>query len=181
MAKRLNIGCGDNKLEGYINLDVCSEFKPDICIDIRFHSLPLDDDSVEEVVMFHTLEHIEKRFWPFIFDEINRVLCKDGSFVLTYPEFSKVLKNWLENTNGKREFWEATIYGRQTNSADYHVSACDTLEIKSRLLSSGFLVVSDVPETIDSFNNTLYVFKNTRTKTREDLLQQTVFGQNDYI
>ena len=126
---KLNLGCGNSKLEGYINIDCDETVKPDQVINICSF-LPWETDSIEKILFLHTIEHLEKRLYPTIFSELHRILQPDGLLILAYPEFEKCARNWLENTHGKRDFWEMTIYGRQSCPSDFHVSIMNTVEIK---------------------------------------------------
>jgi hypothetical protein len=55
---RLNLGSGAVNINGYINIDFSKEREgesPDICCDIK--SLPFPDDSVDEILSVHVIEH----------------------------------------------------------------------------------------------------------------------------
>src|ERR1700685_3625005 len=84
---RLNLGCGSQVIAGYIGIDCEKSAKPDVLLDFTKVPLPYKDCSVEEIVMFHTIEHIPKKFHRFIFQECFRVLKKGGQFLLSYPDF----------------------------------------------------------------------------------------------
>jgi len=75
---KLNIGCGYDIKEGYINIDMKKGDGVDIVLDLNDCTLPFDDDSVDEILMFHVLEHIIDRY-KFI-NECHRVL-KPGGFI----------------------------------------------------------------------------------------------------
>lgn len=158
---RLNLGCGEARINDFINIDLNEDFKPDLVLNFITNRLPYEDESVNEIVMFHTIEHIEKRFHASILREIHRVLKKDGVFFISFPEFSKILQNWLENKLGDRVFWEATIYGRQTSKGDYHVSAIDTDDFTFVLRQNGLSPVNAVPEPLDDYNTIMRCVKST--------------------
>jgi len=77
-ASRLNLGCGDRFLPGYLNVDKFGE--PDLRWDLETFPWPWRDDSVEHVVMSHVLEHLGAT--PDVFMGIMRELyrvCRDGA------------------------------------------------------------------------------------------------------
>mgnify|MGYP001616855427 CR=1 FL=1 len=57
--KKINYGCGESKLEGFINIDCEESIKPDIVCDIRTGPLPFKDNEVSVIYCIHNLEHIE--------------------------------------------------------------------------------------------------------------------------
>ena len=73
---KLNLGCGWNKLDGFVNIDISKEVKPDIVLDIE-RGLPFRSDSIAYIYSSHCLEHVKPCNWQFVLDEIMRV-AKDG-------------------------------------------------------------------------------------------------------
>ncbi len=71
---KLHLGCGRNKLKGYLNCDISSDVKPDKIIDLE-KKLPFKDNSVDEILAEHVLEHV-RNFVPLM-HEFQRV-CKKG-------------------------------------------------------------------------------------------------------
>ena len=130
---KLNIGCGTTKIEGFINLDINPDCNPDIVHDFR-KGLPYPNEHFDEIVCFHIIEHIEKKFHQSLLRDIHRALKPTGKFYITFPDFWKCAEYWKENKRGDRKFWEDTIFGRQAYPGDYHVCIC-TLDQMSRQLS----------------------------------------------
>ncbi len=82
---KLNLGCGPNKKEGYLNCDISKEVNPDKIVDLE-KKLPFKDNSVEEIFASHVLEHI-KNLLP-LFSEFYRI-CKNGAILkIKVPYFS---------------------------------------------------------------------------------------------
>ena len=74
---KLHLGCGNNKKKGYINCDISPAVKPDKIVDLE-KKLPFKDNSVDEIIIEHCLEHIQN-FIPLM-HEIHRV-CKNGAII----------------------------------------------------------------------------------------------------
>lgn len=79
---KLNLGCGFNKAEGYLNVDASAECAPDQVVDLEQLPWPFDDDCAEEIQMSHVLEHLGAAPDTFldIMKELYRV-CRDGALV----------------------------------------------------------------------------------------------------
>ncbi len=80
--RKINIGSGKDRRVGFINLDIDPEVKPDITRDIE-KGLPFDDNSVDEIVCSHTLEHI--RDLSFVLREFYRVSKPGAKIKITVP------------------------------------------------------------------------------------------------
>jgi hypothetical protein len=55
---KYNLGCGTNKKEGYVNVDKYEVFNPDKIIDLEKFPWDIKDNSANEIVLNHVLEHI---------------------------------------------------------------------------------------------------------------------------
>ena len=87
---KLNLGCGSNKLAGYVNIDSVKEFSPDLVHDLS-DPLPYQDLSVDEILAEDILEHLDKYARYFFCLEIVRVLKIGGKAVLQVPNFKKFM------------------------------------------------------------------------------------------
>jgi hypothetical protein len=82
---RLNLGSGDKYLEGYVNVDKFG--KPDVRHDLEKTPWPWKDDSVEEVILSHVLEHLgrETATYERIIKELYRVCCDGARILIQVP------------------------------------------------------------------------------------------------
>jgi predicted SAM-dependent methyltransferase len=168
---KLNLGCGLVKMPGFVNIDAEPSCKPDLVLNFITKPLPYKDEEVEEAVLFHTIEHISKRFHPHVLGEIYRVLKIGGQFILSYPEFIKCVANWRQNKQGKKDFWEATIYGRQLYPSDFHVALMYTPDFVEVLRDSGFTQITHVPEVSEPYNTIVSCVKGFKPLKKEELFK----------
>lgn len=96
---KLNIGCGDCILDGYINCDLYNQ-EAQIKCDVR--NLPFEDNSVEEVYASHLIEHFDFHEAFKVLMEWKRVLKPDGLIVLETPDFLGCCKRFVESNEQQR-------------------------------------------------------------------------------
>lgn len=116
---RLNLGCGDKVLAGYVNVDEASAragARPDVVCDVR-RLEPFADASADEVMAIHVVEH----FWRWevadVLREWVRVLKPGGRMVLECPNLRVACEELLRDpaaANGtgpevQRTMW--VLYG----------------------------------------------------------------------
>jgi hypothetical protein len=79
---KLNLGCGHNKLDGFVNVDAAAACAPDQVVDLERFPWPWPDSSAELVVMSHVLEHLGQTPQVFlgVMTELYRV-CAPGARV----------------------------------------------------------------------------------------------------
>jgi len=84
--KRLDIGCGNNKMPGATYLDIDPKTNPDIVHNLDKFPYPLADNSFDEIFAKHVIEHLED---PVGFmKEIARILKPGGTVYVETPHFS---------------------------------------------------------------------------------------------
>jgi len=104
---RLNLGCGMDFKEGYVNCDMYPEnlntpFKKRILkVDLNDYPLPFEDNTIDEIICSHVLEHLVD---PYRFiSELHRILKKGGRIIVKVPSScnqishlrSKHFKNYM--------------------------------------------------------------------------------------
>jgi len=116
---RLNLGCGDKILKGYINVDIVTERAsnvPDVVCDVRDLSI-FSENYADEILAVHVVEH----FWRWevanVLKEWIRVLKPGGVMILECPNLLSACEEFLRNPKvhalpgpeGQRTMW--VFYG----------------------------------------------------------------------
>lgn len=77
---KLNIGGGYRRYDGFLNVDNDPLTNPDYLCDIGKDNLPIEDNSVDEVMALHIFEHIPGNDFFHLLQELYRV-CSDGAVI----------------------------------------------------------------------------------------------------
>lgn len=170
---KLNVCCGANKIPGYVNIDINEDLDPDQVADVRL-GLPYQSESIDEIVFFHAIEHIESQYHEFILSEFWKLLKYSGALYISYPEFKRVAKNYIENYRGMKDFWKNTIYGLQRYPGDYHVSLMDTVDFCEILKLTGFIDIEYCAEPNEDYNTVICCKKGPIVRSYESLLNTEV-------
>jgi len=97
--KRLNLGCGDDIKEGWVNLDSSAIDGVEVVHDMEQLPLPFPDQVFEEVLCQDILEHLE--YIPVLRD-IHRIMKKGASLTIRVPHFTS--KNSYTDPTHKKFF-----------------------------------------------------------------------------
>lgn len=82
---KLNLGSGFDYRDGYLNVDVNSDYDPDLVIDLEEFPWDLPTSHFEEIICQDVFEHINPRLRPEFLEEVKRVITDKGTFVITLP------------------------------------------------------------------------------------------------
>ena len=180
---KLNFGCGDHILDGWVNAD---RFSEPPCLELGAVpikpyelSLPWDDDTFDQVLLAHVIEHIPldgdltaadqkaRGFSPTItvqqvLAELHRVTKPGGSCLFIGPDIKKYLNLFLNmhsspemNSEGEvhrtGQFWELTNLMREGAIEEWIAGHVDPSRINTRRHDVGISSADD-PEKGFSFS-----------------------------
>lgn len=106
MALRLNLGSGDQKIDGFTSVDL---YDPVADVKADLADLPFDNDSVDEIVCYQTIEHIPYHQTEQVLREMRRVLKSGGTAVIECPDIEYAAHAIIEE--GLTQKWLQHIYG----------------------------------------------------------------------
>ena len=123
---KLNLGANDRRVEGFISVDVCEP--ADQIADLT-QSWPWPDSSVDEVLAFDVLEHLNDKRHSL--NELHRVLKHGGIATIEVPNAAKGDGGFCDPTHrvyytlSDWEYYEKGNFARERfrNSSYYGVKA----------------------------------------------------------
>ena len=84
---KINLGCGKDYREGWINVDFNKEVKADIYADLS-KRLPFDNNYSDLILLDNVLEHVTPENYFFFLEELHRI-CKKRAIIRIYaPHYS---------------------------------------------------------------------------------------------
>lgn len=140
---KLNLGCGNKKIDGYVNIDLTEYCKPDLLLNLENTPYPFSSNSIEEIRMKSVIEHfpINPNDFFRIMKEIYRV-CKDKATI--YIECPHPSHRWqiVDLTHQKAIHFE----GIQMLDKSF----CEKL-IKAGSTKSPLAIMYDIDYRIESY------------------------------
>lgn len=120
---KINLGCGDNLIEGYMNID---KYDPRADIEMDMADLKLPSDSADEIVIYQALEHTPWHQLNDILTNCYRTLKPGGKLIIEVPDLEVICRRILEE--GLTQNSHDNIYGgyhrpwdsNRYEDADFH-------------------------------------------------------------
>jgi SAM-dependent methyltransferase len=94
-GRKLNVGCGRDVREGWVNLDRAALPGVDVVHDLEKPPLPFKDGEFDEVLCVDVLEHVA--LLP-VMAELHRIIRKGGAFRARVPHFTSE-NNFVDPTH----------------------------------------------------------------------------------
>lgn len=100
---KLHLGCGQNQLNGWVNIDMMAGPTVDRVQDLR-QGLPYGDKTVDAIFCEHTLEHFTLKEGKELLKECYRVLRVGGRIRIGVPSLERAIGHYNKNT-WRQEGW----------------------------------------------------------------------------
>jgi len=148
---KINFGCGEDKLTGWVNLDKNKEYNPDVVWDLEQFPYPFESESAEEIMWKDVLEHISWRLVKKALKETYRILKKNGKVYIQCPDLEAIAKKIILNPNFSFDdlkgyeaisYW---VYGRQDDPitgglGGFHKTGFTIQTLRDLLQETGFTI-----------------------------------------
>ncbi len=86
LAAAVNLGCGDDYRDGWLNVDVRESSTADRVANLDDYPWPFPDDAFEHCLMDNVIEHLDDRLAAL--EEIARIVEPGGTVVLRFPHWN---------------------------------------------------------------------------------------------
>jgi glycosyltransferase involved in cell wall biosynthesis/predicted SAM-dependent methyltransferase len=141
---RLNVGCGEKPLPGYVNVD----FRPLPGVDVvaDASNLPFPRGGVSELASFHLIEHFREHYVATVLLPHWRSLLRpEGVLRLVTPNWEVLVEQLRTGVRTWREFKTVT-FGLQDYSGDDHFALYTPATLTELLESAGFEQITILAE-----------------------------------
>ena len=147
---RLNIGAGNEIIEGFKSVDL---YMPaDIKDDITKLST-IEDNSIDEVLTYHLLEHLRNDDVLPAMQSVFRVLKPGKQWKIEVPNLMWLFDDFINTPDHERWGWKIqTIFGLQNHEGEYHRTGFSVQRLKSMLESVGFVKVEVCSSFSEKYN-----------------------------
>jgi ubiquinone/menaquinone biosynthesis C-methylase UbiE len=147
-AVRLNLGSGDTRIPGFINVDL---YNPAADLKADVSSLPYANETVEEIVAYHVIEHINPAHLQGTLNEWYRILKPGGKLAIEMPDILELCRHFIDAPmDGDFGKWRILncIYGT-TQIAHPHLFGWFFEMICPLFATSGFKNIIKTPTTLN--------------------------------
>jgi len=148
---KLNLGCGLDIRDGYINIDIRKVHPKILVLDLEKELLkPFPDNSAEEIIAKDFVEHLSWRVVEAFLKDCYRVLRPRGKMYIQVPDMEAIAKKVILNPSfkyGELEGWKAIsfwVYGAGDYGEPSFHKAGFTIPTLRRLLESIGFIVEDI-------------------------------------
>lgn len=171
---KLNLGCGFDKREGWVNADSFAECNPDVSMDIESTPWPLQTNAFEYVLLKHVLEHVGATFADFkkVMGELYRITAPGGIIEIHVPHYRH--DTWWADPTHVRAFTPLTFQMMSKAQNDIWISKKANYTMLAYQLGVDFEVV----EAIQVYDPNWYLQAQEGKITKEQLrsLAETHWG-----
>jgi len=147
---KLHLGCGNKKIEGYINVDCRYLPSVDRIDNVRFLR-SFKENSVDVIYASHVLEHFSRWDYHQVLKRWYDLLKPGGTLRIAVPDFKKLAQYYLETK--KLSDIRGLLYGGQDYPENNHFWCWDYNELHQDLSEIGFKNIGEYDWTATDHSN----------------------------
>lgn len=135
--EKLNLGCGKDIKEDWINLDLTEREGVDVAHDLNKLPLPFENDKFDIILCKDVLEHVN--YHPLI-NDIHRILKSGGLLIIRVPHFTSK-SNYGDPTHINQFSVNTFYYFTDEKKYGYRRDIKVFSKIKTRILFEQFEIL----------------------------------------
>lgn len=135
---KLHLGCGNIKIEGFVNIDTTYLPNVDVIDNVR-HLRKFDKNSVDLIYASNVLEHLGRWEYKPALERWYELLKPKGILRLSVPNFTALCEYYMETKD--LETLYPALYAGQDAPWNYHYWCWDFEMLKKELEAIGFIDV----------------------------------------
>jgi hypothetical protein len=148
LPKKLHLGCGTRRAEGYCNVDITPQLSVDVVDDIsRLTKFP--ENYADTIYACHVLEHFSHAEIPLILQRWFAVLAPGGELRISVPDIDRIVRIYMQNQDHfakpGNSPWIGLIYGGQIDQYDFHKTGFNFCWMAYLLGNAGFDEIAEYP------------------------------------
>lgn len=136
--RKINFGCGYDKRDGYLNVDVDPACQPDLLIVGDDYSV-IPSESFDEVLAHDVLEHIPRAQTAGVLFDWAGYLVTGGTLILQTSSIVGVAQQLQATPDfASQHGWSNCLFGNQAHPGDFHFTGFTETTLRVHLLAAGF-------------------------------------------
>jgi predicted SAM-dependent methyltransferase len=152
--RKLNLGCGFDYRQGYLNVDFFNDLLADIKMPAAELSLP--EDYFEEILLIDVIEHLGYCDSYFVLAQLHLLLTSPGTLLVSSPDLDRSLQQYVEAFACPQDKENILCWVYGTEDAGMSHKFCFPRDCLEQLLQkSGFTVERVTPEEREKFRPSL--------------------------
>jgi len=131
MGLKINLGCGNKKIDGYVGVDKTNTSAVDVIHDLNVFPYPFEENSVSEILLDNVLEHLDNPMK--ILEELYRI-CLNNAKIKIYVPYFKSNGAFTDITHKK--FFSENSFNFLNKDHEYNFYTNINLKVTERKLLS---------------------------------------------
>jgi SAM-dependent methyltransferase len=115
MIKKLDLGCGKNKKENYIGIDISPDADADIIHDLNLFPYPFKNDEFDYINIDNVIEHLDNVVK--VLEELHRI-SKNGANIRIVAPFFRSYYSYIDPTH--KHFFSYRSFDYFDPKKDFH-------------------------------------------------------------
>jgi len=132
--KKLHLGCGDKRMEGYINVDIRPNTSVDLVADLR--TLPFELNEFDVIYSCAVIEHFGRNEWFNLLKSWTTFLKPGGKIYLSTSDFDAITERYGRTKNLQELL--GLLIGGQKYEYDWHGMIFNFSLLKKALEDIGY-------------------------------------------